>query len=118
MANTKNPGAVYVVWGGEALTGGSTVDLAEAAYGGSTAALLLAVGGAGESLGDTVRLADFNHDGRADVRRTGPAHGLIENGLEPSRRSGEVSDMCHWQTHRARRRTAPVGPTPRACSPS
>lgn len=65
--NTKNPGAVYVVWGGASLTDGTRVDLAEALAGGSEDALLLAEGGPGESLGDTVRLADFNHDGRMDI---------------------------------------------------
>jgi hypothetical protein len=65
-ANSKNPGAVYVVWGGAALTGGEAVDLASA-DGVSAPARLVGVGGAGDALGDTVRLADFNRDGRVDV---------------------------------------------------
>jgi hypothetical protein len=62
-ANSKNPGAVFVVWGGDALTSGAAVDLAAP----GDRAVLVATGGPGESLGDTVRLADFDHDGRADV---------------------------------------------------
>ncbi len=65
--NTKNPGAVFVVWGGPALTSGAAIDLAAAANDPLSAASVLAIGGEGESLGDTVRLGDFNHDGRADV---------------------------------------------------
>ena len=64
--NSKNPGAIYVVWGHADLTKGAEVDLA-AADGASPAARLLAVGGPGDSLGDTVRLADLNGDGRAEV---------------------------------------------------
>jgi hypothetical protein len=65
--NTKSPGAVYVVWGDASLTRGATVDLAEASNDAAARATLLAVGGPGESLGDTVRLADFDGDGREDV---------------------------------------------------
>src|SRR5262249_39054619 len=72
-ANSKDNGAVYVVWGSEALTSGATIDLAAASNDEGAPASLLAVGGPGESLGDTVRLADFNFDGRADVVAGPPA---------------------------------------------
>lgn len=61
--NSKNPGAVFIVWGASSLTRSATIDLASP----GDAASLLAVGGPGESLGDTVRVGDINHDGRADV---------------------------------------------------
>jgi hypothetical protein len=58
-----NPGAIFVVWGGETLLTSSVVDLASP----GDAAIHLATGEAGISLGDTVHLADLNGDGRADA---------------------------------------------------
>jgi hypothetical protein len=66
-ANGKNAGAVYIVWGGPALTQNARLDLAEAAADQAAQATLLAVGGRGESLGDSVRAVDLNGDGRADL---------------------------------------------------
>jgi hypothetical protein len=70
--NSKNPGAVFLVWGSTALTHGTTVDLASASNDPSAAASVLALGGVGESLGDTVRFFDVNHDGRMDVLAGAP----------------------------------------------
>jgi hypothetical protein len=66
-ANSKNPGAVFVVWGDPALLSNTSVDLSASSNAPPSPSTLWAVGGPGESLGDTVRLADFNGDGRADI---------------------------------------------------
>lgn len=65
--NSKNPGSVFAVWGGQTLTNSKTIDLVDVSNGQNSDASLVAVGGEGESLGDTVRLADFNGDGRQDL---------------------------------------------------
>jgi hypothetical protein len=70
--NSKNPGAVFLVWGSDSLTHGVTIDLANASNDAAADASILAVGGIGESLGDTVRFFDVNHDGRADVLAGAP----------------------------------------------
>ncbi|HQR38200.1 MAG TPA: FG-GAP-like repeat-containing protein [Blastocatellia bacterium] len=66
--NAKNNGALFVVWGSSGLTSGTTIDLAEP----TALATLLAVGGPGESLGDTVRLSDLNDDGRFEALAGAP----------------------------------------------
>ncbi len=65
--NSKNPGAVFVVWGGASLTSRTVIDLVDASNSPASAASLVAEGGSGESLGDTVRVGDINGDGRAEI---------------------------------------------------
>jgi hypothetical protein len=66
----KNAGAAFVVWDRSALAAGR-VDLAAP----GAAASLLAVGEVGDSLGDAVRLADVNGDGREDAILGAPTAG-------------------------------------------
>lgn len=71
--NSKNPGALYVIWGSQTLTSNLTIDLASQSSNEPGAlASLLALGGVGESLGDSVRLADINGDGRAEALAGSP----------------------------------------------
>jgi hypothetical protein len=66
-ANSKNPGAVFVVWGSPDLTSQTQVDLLQASNDPVGASTVWAIGEPGVSLGDTVRLADFNDDGRVEI---------------------------------------------------
>ncbi len=80
--NSKNPGALFVIWGSRTLTGNLTIDLASQSSNEPGAlASLLAIGGVGESLGDSVRFADINGDGRAEALAGSPdaseARGLV-----------------------------------------
>lgn len=71
--NSKNPGALYVIWGSRTLTENVTIDLAtDTSNEPGAPASLLAVGGVGESLGDSVRFADINGDGRAEALAGSP----------------------------------------------
>jgi hypothetical protein len=102
--NSKNPGAVFVVWGGDTLTSGVTIDLAAASTDASAAASVLAIGGVGESLGDTVRLFDVNGDGRVDVLAGAPD----ANGA-----TGYVA-VYGGRSRTENPATGPIAPTPNA----
>ena len=71
--NSKNPGALFVIWGSRTVTANVTIDLAtETSNEPGALASLLALGGVGESLGDSVRFADINGDGRAEALAGSP----------------------------------------------